>query len=335
MKIIPKNIRCKAFFSDRRVVISLVSLIMVTVLFSICSIVMLAAEKNSDADECLTGQITEFSDDTESKEIVVSGNNSYLVHLKVDGKEFTHCYDKDEKQTVLDLLYRNDVYLNAEDTVNYDLSVELKPDMSVEVGRVTYEEVTERESIPFETKQILMSYSLSSSLPTNLQNKYASRLKNTAGVPGIREITVKKKLVNGEVVETTMLASKVIQQPKNAVVYVDASHLLNLGGGAPSNYVKKLECQFTAYSYNATGPSITASGAKARVGYVAVDPSVIPMHSYLYVVLNNGFVYGYCYAKDTGGAIKGNIVDLFLPSDTDCTYFGRQWGTVYVISAGS
>lgn len=335
MKIIPKNIRCKALLSDRRVLISLVSLVAVAVLFSICSIVMLAAENNSDADECLPGQITDFTDDAESKEIVVSGNNSYLVHLKVDGKEYTHCYDKDETQTVLDLLYRNDVYLNAEDMVNYDLSVELKPDMSVEVGRVTYEEVTERESIPFETKQILMSYALSSSLPTNLQDKYASRLKNTVGVPGIREITVKKKLVNGEVVETTKISSKVIQQPKNAVVYVDASHLLNLGGGAPTNYIKKLECQFTAYSYNETGPSLTASGAKARVGYVAVDPKVIPMHSYLYVVLNNGFVYGYCYAKDTGGAIKGNIVDVFLPSDTDTSYFGRQWGTVYVISSGS
>ncbi|MBO5213804.1 MAG: G5 domain-containing protein [Clostridia bacterium] len=335
MKIIPKNIRWQAAFSDRRALISLVSLIAVSVLFSICGIVMLAAEKDSDADECLPGQITEFSDDTESKEIVVSGNNSYLVHLKVDGKEFTHCYDKDEKQTVLDLLYRNDVYLNAEDTVNYDLSVELKPDMSVEVGRVTYEEVTERESIPFETKQILMSFALSSSLPTSLQDKYSSRLKNTAGSPGIREIKVKKKLVNGEVVETTKISSTVIQAPKDAVVYVDASHLLNVGGGAPTNYIKKLDCEFTAYSYDENGPSLTASGAKARVGYVAVDPKVIPMHSYLYVVLDNGFIYGYCYAKDTGGAIKGNIVDVFLPSDTDCSYFGRRQGTVYVISYGS
>ncbi len=330
MKIIPKNIRWKSVLSDRRVLLSLVTFGLTVVLLSVCCVVMFA-EEDAASDECLTGQITSFSKDEQSEEIVVSGNNSYLVHLKVDGEEYTHCYDKEDGQTVLDLLYRNDVYLNAEDTINYDLSQELEADMSVEVGRVTYKEVTERESIPFTTKQILMSYALS---PT-LNGKYASRLKNTAGTPGIREITSRIKLVNGEEVERTRVSSKVISQPKDALVYVDATHLLNLGNGAPTSYVKKLSCEFTAYTYNRTGASYTFSGEKARVGYVAVDPNVIPIHSYLYVVLNNGFVYGYCYAKDTGGAIKGNIVDLFLPSDTDCRYFGRPYGTVYVISYGS
>lgn len=330
MKIIPKNIRWRSVLLDRRVLFKLVSLIATVILLSVCSIVMFASETDSDASACLTGHITAFSKDATAQEIVVSGNNSYLVHLKVDGEEYTHCYDKKDEQTVLDLLYRNDVYLNAEDTVNHELSAELTADMSVEVGRVTYKEVTERESIPYETRQILVSYALSA-----MDGKYASRLKNTAGTPGIREVTSRIKMVDGEVVETTKVSSKVISKPKNAVVYVDASHLLNRGGGAPTSYVKKLDCQFTAYTYNESGPSLTASGAPAKVGYVAVDKSVIPMHSYLYVVLNNGFVYGYCYAKDTGGAIKGNIVDVFLPSETDCHYFGRQWGTVYVISSGS
>ena len=80
---------------------------------------------------------------------------------------------------------------------------------------------------------------------------------------------------------------------------------------------------------------LNCCGDIAKVGYVAVDRSVIPIHSYLYVVLDNGFVYGYCYAKDTGGAIKGNIIDIFLPTDEDCRYFGRLQGTVYVISSGS
>lgn len=331
MKIIPKNIRWQSVLSHRRTLFTLASLAVMIVLVSVFSIVMLAAEKESDATECLTGQITSFSNDDHPEEIVVSGNSSYLVHLSVGGKDYTYCYDKDDQQTVLDLLYRNDVYLNADDTVNYDLSASLEADMSVEVGLVTYEEVTERESIPYETQQVLMTFALSSTQ----KDKYAPRLKNTAGAPGIREVTTRVKRVNGEIVETTKISSKVISKPKNAVVYVDASHLLNLGSGAPTNYVKKLSCSFTAYTYDEQGPSLTASGAKAQVGYVAVDRSVIPMHSYLYIVLDNGFVYGYCYAKDTGGAIKGNIVDLFLPSESDCVYFGRRTGTVYVVSAGS
>lgn len=331
MKIIPKNIRWQSVLCGRRFNVILLSSIVTVALLSIFGIVMFAKEDQPNASECLTGHLTSFSVDKEPQEIIVSGNNSYLVHLKVDGNEYTYCYDKEDGQTVLDLLYRNDVYLNADDTVNYDLSAELEADMSVEVGRVTYEEVTERVSIPYETQQILMTFALSSSM----KGTYAPRLKNTAGTPGIREITSLVKKVDGEVVETTTISSKVISKPKNAVVYVDASHLLNLGGGAPTNYVKKLSCEFTAYTYNRTGVSLTASGAKAQVGYVAVDRSVIPMHSYLYVVLDNGFVYGYCYAKDTGGAIKGNIVDLFLPSEIDCYYFGRRYGTVYVVSYGS
>ncbi len=330
MKIIPENIRWKAIWKNHRVLAAFVTVTLIAAVLSLCGLVIFAKEE-TPSDECLTGHFTSFSAEAESQDIVVSGNNSYLVHLKVDGEEYSYCYDKDDDQTVLDLLYRNDVYLNEDDTVNHDLSRELEADMSVEVGRVTYKEVTERESIPFETKQVLMSFALSSSM----KGTYASRLKNTTGTPGIREVTSRIKMVDGEVVETTVVSSKVVSKPKNALVYVDASHLLNLGGGAPTTYANKLSCKFTAYTYNEVGPSYTASGAKAQVGYVAVDRKVIPLHSYLYIVLDNGFVYGYCYAKDTGGAIKGNIVDVFLPSETDCVYFGRRTGTVYVISYGS
>ncbi len=329
MKIIPKNIRWSAVLKNHKVLVTLLSLSMVATVLSVCGLVLFAEEEPSD--ECLTGHITSFSADGPSEDVVVSGNNAYLVHLKVDGEEYSYCYDKEDGQTVLDLLYRNDVYLNEDDTVNHDLSQTLEADMSVEVGRVTYKEVTNRESIPFETKQVLMTFALSPSM----KGTYGSRLKNTTGTPGIREVTSRIKMVDGEVVETTVLSSKVVSKPKNALVYVDASHLLDLGGGAPTSYAAKLRCQFTAYSYNETGPSNTASGAPARVGYVAVDRKVIPLHSYLYIVLDNGFVYGYCYAKDTGGAVKGNIVDVFLPSDQDCVYFGRRTGTVYVLSYGS
>ena len=332
MKIIPKNIRSLFRTADRKSLVILLSSVLMATLLLICGMVMLAAEDaEPNGDECLMGQLVSFSPDAQPEEIVVSGNNSYLVHLKVDGEDYTYCYDKDDDSTVLDLLYRNDVYLNADDTVNHELSAELEADMSVEVGRVTYKEITKQESIPFETEKVLLCFTFSDAA----KDKYGSRVKDTKGVPGIREITTRVKMVDGEVVESTVISSKVISKPKSALVHVNAGYLLNLGDGAPTSYVKKLTCQFTAYTYNEVGPSITASGAQAQVGYVAVDRKVIPMHSYLYIVLDNGFVYGYCYAKDTGGAIKGNIVDVFLPSETDCYYFGRRTGTVYVISSGS
>lgn len=261
-------------------------------------------------------------------EDVSEQDQTFPVYLSVDGVHYTCAVDGEEIKTVGDLLLTYRVTLGAEDEINYDLSAQLEGEMTVQVGRVTYEESVEKESIPYGTQQVLMSYTFNSA-------KYAPRLKNTAGVPGVREVTKRTKLVDGVAVETKVVSSVVVSEPTDAKIYVDASYLLDLGDGPPESYERKFACEFTAYSYDEEGDSYTYSGDIAKVGYVAVDRSVIPIHSYLYVVLDNGFVYGYCYAKDTGGAIKGNIIDIFLPTDEDCRYFGRLQGTVYVISSGS
>ena len=133
----------------------------------------------------------------------------------------------------------------------------------------------------------------------------------------------------------TILSEKITKQPTTAVIHRDMSHLLDLGDGAPTKYVAKLDVSLTAYAYEEVGGQVTYTGDPTQVGYVAVDRNVIPMPSYLYIVTDDGFVYGYCYAKDTGGAIKGNKIDLFLPSMTDMNNFGRVNGTVYIITYGA
>lgn len=70
----------------------------------------------------------------------------------------------------------------------------------------------------------------------------------------------------------------------------------------------------------------TATGVKPQIGIVAVDPKVIPLGTKLYI---NG--YGKAIAGDTGGAIKGNKIDLFLPNRGDCMRFGRQKVKVRVV----
>ncbi|MGN1031167.1 MAG: 3D domain-containing protein, partial [Butyricicoccaceae bacterium] len=92
--------------------------------------------------------------------------------------------------------------------------------------------------------------------------------------------------------------------------------------GAPTSYKWKKTFEATAY----TGGGTTASGLAAKVGRIAVDPRVIPLGSQLYV---SG--YGYCVAADTGGAIKGNIVDLYFNTYSECVNFGRKNVTVYLV----
>jgi len=60
---------------------------------------------------------------------------------------------------------------------------------------------------------------------------------------------------------------------------------------------------------------------------IAVDPSVIPLGSKVYV---DG--YGYAIAADTGGAIKGNRIDLYLNSSSECNSWGRRSVNLLVVA---
>jgi 3D (Asp-Asp-Asp) domain-containing protein len=71
---------------------------------------------------------------------------------------------------------------------------------------------------------------------------------------------------------------------------------------------------------------ITASGMRAGHGVVAVDPRVIPLGTRLYIP-----GYGNAIAGDTGGAIKGQRIDLGFATYNEAIRYGRQTVTVYVL----
>lgn len=94
--------------------------------------------------------------------------------------------------------------------------------------------------------------------------------------------------------------------------------------GAPSDYKEVLTC--TAYSYSAAPGSHGASGGLCTYGTCAVDPSVIPLGTQLYI---EG--YGYAVANDTGGAIIGNTVDVFFETFEECYSWGARTVKVYIL----
>ena len=71
---------------------------------------------------------------------------------------------------------------------------------------------------------------------------------------------------------------------------------------------------------------------RAQRGVVAVDPRVIPLGTRLYIETADGsYIYGNAVAGDTGGAIKGNKIDLFMNSYSECMQFGRRTVNVYIL----
>ncbi|MCI2778659.1 hypothetical protein LIZ77_03975 [Clostridium perfringens] len=93
-------------------------------------------------------------------------------------------------------------------------------------------------------------------------------------------------------------------------------------------YKKTLSMEATAYS----GGTLTAMGLKpvrdpGGISTIAVDPSVIPLGSKVYIP-----GYGYAIASDTGGVIKGNIIDLYMNSHDECTSWGRRQVTLHIVA---
>jgi 3D (Asp-Asp-Asp) domain-containing protein len=64
------------------------------------------------------------------------------------------------------------------------------------------------------------------------------------------------------------------------------------------------------------------------VGVVAVDPSVIPYGTRMYIT-SGSIVYGVCVAGDTG--VRGHLIDLYFNSGSHCRAFGRRGITVYFL----
>ena len=131
-------------------------------------------------------------------------------------------------------------------------------------------------------------------------------------------------------VEAKRIARKVVKAesaPKEIrKVTRTASKLASRGISGRS--VRSFTMVATAYSNLGNGKwgSQTATGATCRRGIVAVDPRVIPMGTRLYV---EG--YGECVALDTGGAIKGMRIDLFMDRESECNRWGRRRVTVHVL----
>ncbi len=110
----------------------------------------------------------------------------------------------------------------------------------------------------------------------------------------------------------------------------DGSGTLTLKDGTVLNYSGVRSMTATAYTAGHGGVGTrTASGTAVHVGSVAVDKSVIPLGTRMYIVAGGNVVYGLAVAEDTG--VKGNKIDLYYDTYDECIQFGRRSCTVYIL----
>lgn len=156
-----------------------------------------------------------------------------------------------------------------------------------------------------------------------------NRMIRTPGRPGIDQRIVEALYANDRPAAMVPHAWTVLKPPATEVVAVGSRAMIASRGDFAGHEYMMLEA--TAYyagpnNYGgAIGPR-TATGLLAQRGVVAVDPSVIPLGSRIFV---EG--YGYAVAGDTGGAIQGMRIDLCFNTYDEAITFGRRTVKVYIL----
>lgn len=244
------------------------------------------------------------------------------VNLVVGGKD--QGQKETTKATVREFLEDQKITLGVWDEVSATLDAKIENGMKISVDRIDQVVKKEIKTIKFETEE-------------QKDNTMAKGEKKvvTPGKSGkeIYQVTIFYKngqpmMKDGKAVSESKLIQKI--DPVKAVVKIGTNEDLRPAfagaGSLPDGvkYSKMMMAESTAYT-SAPGAR-TASGKVARVGLVAVDPKVIPLGTKLFI---EG--YGYAEAADTGGAVKGNIVDVYFNSTSECRQWGRRDVKVYIL----
>lgn len=184
-------------------------------------------------------------------------------------------------------------------------------EMEISLVSVTEKTVSTTKTVPYETVE-------------RTNNELASGETRVVqeGINGTAAVIETEIYHVTELVDTVFVEENIVTEPVDKIVEVGPENVID-----GYTYSRAISVKATAYTpYDAGCNGITATGTKAGKGTVAVDPSVIPLGSKVYVP-----GYGVAVAADTGGAIKGNRLDVCYTSLSDAYSWGVRHVTVYVL----
>ena len=224
---------------------------------------------------------------------------------------------------------------NGDYAVSVALDAQTFDGMELKVDRVISTQQVYTVEIPYEVIEVY----------DHSMEKGARKVAVT-GVVGQLEKTADVVYVNSQEGEHKIISEKVLEEPVHQIVRVGTGEKVGKPGmpaigngviitadGQVLTYYKKAQFRTTAYSHLDAGcDMITATGTTVRVGAVAVDPTLVAYGTRMFVVSNDGtYVYGIATAEDCGGGIKGNQLDLYMPTKEQCFEYGKKKCTVYFL----
>ena len=223
------------------------------------------------------------------------------------------------------MLKAQKITLGPTDTVLPSLKTNLTKGMDVIITRVKTETIEEKEAIDFKTV-----------IKNDKDVLETKKSVSQNGVNGEKSISIDVTYENGKEVSRKVVKETIVKEPKNKIIVQGTMSPTTVSRGSYSNGTAKvvniasaptsgktLTVKATAYwAFNGVNNTYTASGRKAvrdKSGYstIAVDPSVIPLGTKLYV---EG--YGNAIAADKGSSVKGNYIDVYFETRQEAVNWG-------------
>ena len=272
--------------------------------------------------------LVELNAEGNRREITVVRNQ--LIYINNGGQSMvTNSYG----ETVGELLERTNLSLKGDDAIDVALETMTYDGMELNIDRWTTTTEFVCEEIPFETEYV----------QTNKMVKGDEKVV-TEGQSGELKHTTQVTYFNGQEVSREIIATEETVAPVNQVIkqgtFEAEKGKLTIGDGVivtadgeVYTYTHTMKAKATAYTHTDAGCNkTTATGTTVHWGTVAVDPRQIPYGTKMFIVSNDGkYVYGLSAAEDCGGSIKGNRIDLYMPTTSQCYKFGVRNCTIYFL----
>ena len=275
---------------------------------------------------------------------VLGGGYSLLnkeVTLVVAGKESVV---STFKPNVKELLAERNIKYDGNDIINIGLDNKLSNGLNIEVIDVTEETVKQTKKVPFEVNIVEDEDLLKGNTEVS-----------TEGQEGKNELVYKITYHNGKKVEKKFVEELAVTKPVDKIVKkgtkievkeevqvatsrgenirTNSSSRSNNNTSKSSNNKQSndqsstngqnMKVVATAYA----GHGITSTGTTPKWGTIAVDPSVIPYGTKVYIPqFDKTFI-----AEDTGSAIKGNKIDIYMNDEGSANNWGRKTIDIYIV----
>ncbi len=285
-----------------------------------CAFISVSAKSINTVSLCIYGETKEIiTSDSDLEEIL---NQENINISKNDKIEFSPV--KDGKGSI-NVIKRYEVIVKSKETVSKFLVEKATVKEAVSYSGIGYDASTQLLNLK-EDEEILKDTTIEITEKPKPKPVVVEKPKTEEKTETTKKEETPKKETNKTQTNKTQTNNKTSNSPDKENVTIEVNGEIIK---AKKMYVMKA----TAYTSGEDGGNSTATGMAPKKGVVAVDPKVIPLGTKLFIRTTKGdYVYGYAVAADTGGAIKGKKIDVFLETKKEVSNFGRRNVEVYVLS---